>query len=201
MTHLREFVTRGRTLVTAPAEEPLSLSLVKDHLRETGDGQDFVIDDLIVTARQWAEKRRWEALITQTWDFTWDRFSGGRELDVPLPPLQSVTSVTYKDSDGVTQTLSADDYVVDATSVPGRIRLSPTASWPSIGDYPAAVTLRAVVGYGSSEDVPYNVKQAMLLAIGHWYANRESVVVGSITTRVPLAAEVLIDQDAARVVL
>lgn len=34
---------------------------------------------------------------------------------------------------------------------------------------------------------------AMLLLIGHWYANRESVVVGSISTELPMAVAALID--------
>lgn len=37
-----------------------------------------------------------------------------------------------------------------------------------------------------------NVQQAMLLLIGHWYANRESVVVGFTTASLPLAFESLL---------
>lgn len=33
---------------------------------------------------------------------------------------------------------------------------------------------------------------AMLLLIGHWYANRESVVIGTITAEVPMAVDALI---------
>lgn len=33
---------------------------------------------------------------------------------------------------------------------------------------------------------------AMLLLIGHWYANREAVVIGSITSDVPMAVDALI---------
>ncbi|KKY78708.1 phage protein [Enterobacter cloacae] len=37
-----------------------------------------------------------------------------------------------------------------------------------------------------------DVKAAMLLLIGHWYANREAVNIGNITTAVPLAVESLL---------
>ncbi|MBY5942774.1 head-tail connector protein [Halomonas sp. DP5N14-9] len=56
--------------------------------------------------------------------------------------------------------------------------------------------------YASSDSVPDeddcplvmdgSVRTAMLLLIGHWYENREAVVVGTITSEVPMAVEALI---------
>ena len=37
-----------------------------------------------------------------------------------------------------------------------------------------------------------DVRTAMLLLIGHWYANRESVVVGETAAQVPFAVEALL---------
>jgi uncharacterized phage protein (predicted DNA packaging) len=37
-----------------------------------------------------------------------------------------------------------------------------------------------------------DVEQAILLLVGHWYANREAVVVGTISSAVPLAVERLL---------
>tara|TARA_R110000850_G_scaffold264606_1_gene393786 strand:+ start:27334 stop:27681 length:348 start_codon:yes stop_codon:yes gene_type:complete len=37
-----------------------------------------------------------------------------------------------------------------------------------------------------------DITTAMLLLIGHWYANRESVVVGTITSELPMAVDSLI---------
>ncbi len=42
------------------------------------------------------------------------------------------------------------------------------------------------------EDFPASFKAALLLLIGHSYANREAVVVGTITAEVPLAVESLL---------
>lgn len=50
-------------------------------------------------------------------------------------------------------------------------------------------------GYAEDEDaILYgdDVKAAMLLLIGHWYANRESVVVGQTVAEMPFAVESLL---------
>jgi uncharacterized phage protein (predicted DNA packaging) len=42
------------------------------------------------------------------------------------------------------------------------------------------------------EDFPASFKAALLLLIGHSYANREAVVIGTITAEVPMAVESLL---------
>ncbi|MCY1181879.1 hypothetical protein D9M73_224110 [compost metagenome] len=37
-----------------------------------------------------------------------------------------------------------------------------------------------------------DVEQAILLLVGHWYSNREAVVIGTISSAVPLAVERLL---------
>ena len=44
-------------------------------------------------------------------------------------------------------------------------------------------------------ELPKALRQAMLLMIGHWYTNRETVITGSTTAvEVPLAARTLMNQ-------
>ncbi|EKO4983783.1 phage gp6-like head-tail connector protein [Escherichia coli] len=50
-------------------------------------------------------------------------------------------------------------------------------------------------GYSEDPDsilLTADIKAAMLLLIGHWYANREAVNIGNITTAVPFAIEALL---------
>ncbi|WP_338494289.1 head-tail connector protein [Erwinia aphidicola] len=50
-------------------------------------------------------------------------------------------------------------------------------------------------GYSTDEDrllLDDDIRAAMLLLIGHWYANRETVGVGVSTTEVPFAVEALL---------
>lgn len=53
-------------------------------------------------------------------------------------------------------------------------------------------------GYESLDDdewnAPEDIKQAVLIAVGHWFENREAVVVGATSTgELPLAFSYLID--------
>lgn len=194
----------GRTLVTAPSVEPVTLAEAKLHLREDGGAQnDHISNVLIPAARQWVEKRTWRALITQTWDFTWRRFPPGRELHVPLPPMQSVTSVQYYDTDNAQQTLASSTYLTDVSESAGIIRLKDDQSWPdTYTDRPSAVVVRAICGYGdAASDVPEHFIHAMHLLIGHWYANRENVVVGTTVASVPDTVHDLLGLDHARAMI
>jgi uncharacterized phiE125 gp8 family phage protein len=195
-------IETGRALVTAPTEEPVSRAFAKQHLREDLDDtdQDDVIDNLIVAARDFVERRQWEALVTQTWDFWFDNFpEGGGAFQLSKPPLVSVTSIAYTDENGTTQTMDASDYQVDTSARPAVIRSAYNETWPSVRDETLkAVKVRVVVGYGNAAAVPARHKQAMLILIGDWYEHRESIVVGTISARVAGTIDALLGVDHAR---
>jgi hypothetical protein len=104
------------------------------------------------------------------------RFRGLR-IELPFPQLQSVDSVKYKDMDGVLQTLSADDYIVDAASEPGVITPAPGKNWPPTQIITNAVQISFTAGYGQPEAVPANIKAWILMRLGALYENREEVSV------------------------
>jgi len=160
-------------LVTAPAEEPVTLAQARAHLQEPPTSQDAQILAMAFAAREHAETFTGRALVTQTWELLLDRFPSGREIELPFPPLQSVTSVKYIDPDGAEQTFASSNYHVDAAATPGRLRLKSTASWPAIAEQPNAVTVRFVAGYGGMAAVPFTIKAAILLVVGHLFAHRE----------------------------
>ncbi len=132
---------------------------------------------LIASARLTAETRLKRYLITQTIDFYLDGFSG----DIKLPPFQSVTSITYTDSDGATQTLATDQYVAEMS----KITLAYGESWPETRQQNNAVKIRLVVGYGNASAVPACIKNWMLIRIKQAYDQRDAVNVGNIVTEFP----------------
>lgn len=134
------------------------------------------------------------ALLSSVWDFTMDDFPyerspygdvGGRrgEIVPPLLPFISVSSLKYFDTEGVEQTVSTSDYIVDTGVKPGRVVPGPSFYWPSVQAQRAnAVTLRFVAGYSSADSVPASIKAAVLLRMGTLYGNREDVVTGTSVT-------------------
>lgn len=176
---------------SAPAAEPLGVSEVKAHLRADLSEDDPLIVGLIQAAREWAEGYLQRSLITQTWQLSRDYLTP--VIHLPQGPVQSVSSFEYVDDQGVTQTLASTEYRVDTDSDPARITRAWGKSWPSIRYVTNAVQITFVAGYGdSASDVPRPIRHGMLMAIGHWYENREQVVVGVTTQEVPMAVEALL---------
>lgn len=177
-------------LVTPPTSEPVTLAEAKAHLRVTITNDDDLIDALIQAARVQAENYTGRAFVTQTWDLKLDAFP--EVIEVPLPPLISVSSVKYTDTDGVQQTLATSGYTVDTTAQPGRIVPAFDDDWPDTRGHINDVEVRFVAGYGAPAAVPAAIRQALLLILGELYERRENAIVGTTINPVPLSAEYLL---------
>jgi uncharacterized phiE125 gp8 family phage protein len=178
-------------LITPPAAEPITLVEAKAHLRVDHSDDDTLIAALIEASRGYCEQWTARAFVTQTWELVLDDFPD--EIMIPMPPLQSITSVIYDDSAGIATTLSVLEYDVDNVSQPGWIVPAvggwPTAVWEGIN----SVRIRFVAGYNPGTDspidlaanIPQSIKAAILLHVGQLYENREDLVVGTIVNRLP----------------
>lgn len=143
---------------------------------------DPLLSMLIASARQRAETVLKRYLITQTVDLYLDSFE---EREIKLPPMQSVSAITYVDTDGVTQTLAADQYLVDAVSVPARITPAYGVTWPSVRYQNNSIKIRFIAGYGAASAVPQCIKNWMLMRIKQLYDQRDMVNVGSSVVEFP----------------
>lgn len=140
-------------VTSPPAAEPVTLDAVKAHLRiNPGDTSEDteILEPLISAAREYCELRTGRALAVETLSAD---LPAGRQY-LPRPPILEILSV--QDGDG--------DVSYTANLAHGWVYL----------DRAATVTYRC--GY---ETLPLSLRQAMLLLIGHWYTNREAVVVGA----------------------
>ena len=110
-------------------------------------------------------------------------------------PVIEITHISYYSSSDVATILDPDQYILDDVSKPARIGVSVTGTLPSLSDRINAVVVKYNVGYGtSSADVPDGIKQAVLLTLGNWYENRQSVISGRTATELPLSSQYLLDQ-------
>lgn len=167
------------TLSSSPATEPVSRDQAKANTEEYSADRDDWFDNAIASARQHVEQHLRRALITQTWVLKMDRFpvwtpQRADSILIPRPPLQSVSSITYIDADGDSQTLSSSLYNVDINSTPGRVTPAYNQSWPTIREQQNAVTVTFVAGYGDdASDVPKDIYHAILVTVSEWFKNRE----------------------------
>lgn len=166
-------------IITPPATEPISVEEAKLHLRVDATDEDTPIARMIVTARQEAENLTRRALITQTLELGLSHWP--ERINLPRPPIASVTSIKYMDTAGTLQTLDPSDYLVDNYSEPARIVPAYGKTWPLIRHQPNAILVRYVAGYGSASDVPAAIRNWMLLKIGTMHKMRADVVAGQIS--------------------
>lgn len=180
------------TQSAAPTVEPLTTAEAKNHLRVDVDAEDNLIDSLVVAARNVVEQHTGRQLITATWKLYLDDFPT-KQIVLPRPPLQSVTSIEYVDTDGNTATWSNDEYRVDSDMESARITEEYGESWPVARDVTQAVTITYNAGYGdASSDMPEAFRQAIRLLVGHFYENREQVTVEGVPRTIPEGARRLL---------
>lgn len=128
---------------------PLPLAEVKAQLRVEHDIDDDHISDLILAASDIIEKSLGRTFVSQTWDLILPRFcdchlSCRCPIKFPMPPLESVTSVKYYDSNDNLITMSSADYYVVSTSE-DRGFVQAKLYWPATSYYrPNAVQIRFV---------------------------------------------------------
>lgn len=177
--------------VVTPGETPVSLEEAKEHLRLDTADEDQLVMRLVRAATERAESFTSRQFCTATLRLTLDAFPICNAIEIPAPPLQSITSVQYYDAAGVLQTMPPSDYYVDETSSPGRLVLA-GSQWPTTQARPAAVRIEYVAGYGEPEDVPAAIKSAILLDVGDGFAFRETNVVGTVTAEMKRTVEDLL---------
>lgn len=183
--------------ITDPTAPPVGLDQAKEHLKVTYEDEDYLIQLLIDGATEHAESVTRRAIMPRDFILYLDQFPNTPSIEIPRPNLQSVASVKYYDADNAEQTFASAKYFVDAVTAPGCVRLAPYEIWPDTYERPNAVFIEYTAGYADITDVPDGLKIAILLMVGHWFENREAVVIGPTGLRikeVPMSAGFLLDQ-------
>jgi len=181
-------------LITPAASLPLTLAETKQHLRVDFSDDDALIETLIGAAADAVEQMINRVLINSTYAHYFPMFpSTDSELELQAG-VSSITSVQYLDADGALQTLDPATYELGKGTV-NCLRLANSQSWPTTLTHPEAVTVTVVAGFGADRhSVPDSVKAAMKLLISHWYENRESTVIGTISGELPMAVHLLLSK-------
>ena len=165
-------------LITAPASEPIVNTDVESYQRITNTAERTELDRFIKSSREYAENIvLHRALLTQTWELYLDQWPENDYIELPKPPLQSVTYIKYKDTQGTEYTLDAANYVVDTIPEPARVVLAYGRTWPTTILYPAtAIRIRFVCGYTQASDIPKSIINGLLYHTGLLYERRDTEV-------------------------
>lgn len=186
-------------IITPVSTEPITLSEAKLFIISPDDTEDTLISAIITAAREYCENFTRRALATQTIEAYLPAFPVCDRFELPLPPLQSVASVKYKNSAGIETTMTVDkDYYVDDESSVGGIVLPYGYVWPNFTEYPVnAVKVLYTAGYSSINVMPKSIKQAMLLLISYWYDNRSAVLIGDVSKEIEFSVKALLNMYRA----
>jgi uncharacterized phiE125 gp8 family phage protein len=172
--------------VITPAAAVVSWAEAQLHLRLDTTTDQTMVEAMIASITGWLSgPGGWlgRSVGSQTLEARFGSFTCS-EVVLPCGPVTSISSIKYLDEDGVEQTLSASVY---QRLTDGRVVLNLDEEWPDLYDDPEAVRVRYVAG-----DTPAAIKAAVLLMVGHLYANREAVVTGTIATALPLSVQGLL---------
>lgn len=198
-------------LIEAPAKQAFDVETFREHVLR--DNAPFQLARAISMLKAQVESIEGELcsiqLITATWELGLDRFPCGLEaIELPMPPLQSVESITYLDESGTEQTFGtmqgspeeALEYAVERNKAPkfGRIYLRNGYSWPATRCEPNAVRIRFACGFGDCADnVPENIKNWIYVRAASMYQTREAEITGTIATELKYVDR-LLDKYRAR---
>lgn len=172
-----------------PTEEPVTLSEIKTHLRISGCDDDLALKQYLKSAREEAENHIDETLMESTWEYRLDEFPD--EICLPMGPIQSISSISYVDTDGATQTFS--DYQFNRE---GKLKPAYGEEWPETRDQYDAVTITYVAGESDADRIQDDIKQAIKLMVGSYDISREDIVigVGTVVTEAPKTAVNLLNR-------
>jgi uncharacterized phiE125 gp8 family phage protein len=178
---------------TAPVEAQILIILpvadFKTEHRITHSAEDNKITDCIKEAYYRIDGPKGSlnrAILTQTWKGVIDEFDD--IIEIPLPVLQSVTQVRYRNTDGDWTVLSTDIYGVSTYGLFGWVYLKTDQIWPELHTEPGSVEITFVAGWGAGADIltkAYGIRKAMKLLAGHFYYNATPTFVEPRLVEVP----------------
>ena len=160
-------------VTTAPTVEPVTVAELKTFARIDGSDEDTLLSGFIVAARQACEKYLGRALLQQTIDLKMDYWPG-EVVELPLPPLLSITKVATLSEADVETEYSSSYYYTITEAIPGKLVIKQGVSLPTNTDRDyGGYLIRYTAGYGTAAtDVPQSIRDAVKLWATDIYENR-----------------------------
>ena len=170
------------------------------------EGEDGVEKGAIASARELVESDTNQVLMPQTFVLKASGFddllTGDGYIDLERHPIRSLSSVNYFDSAGAAQTVSTSLFDISREKFRSRLYLvSSDTTLPTLNGvrkWPLSLTLLGGYSLATADArdqraaVPRAATMAILLLLGHWFRNRESVAVGTISNEIEQSYRALV---------
>lgn len=206
----------GRNIISYAhnATDYVSLTEAKQHLRVTQTNDDAYISNLITMAFETCSQYVGYSVRKASVQYGFDSFVGqpsimnpvngtqlpvGNLLRIPSRVL-SLTNIQYIDENNAIQTFT--DYIASPEPFGnyGRsifVTSEPTSVTDDVTKYLATVNegfeLQTATGVDESTKFPEAIKFAVLLLVAQYYDNRQSIVTGTIQSRLEYGFEYLLN--------
>ena len=169
-------------LLAGPAEEPVSLAEAKAFLKVDGNAEDSLIMTLIGAARLHVEGVTGKALLAQSWRVVLDDWPDYGIVKLPVSPLMAITEISATDGNGASHTVPLDQF----GSEPDRLIVPRVVvGMPALQER-QGIEIDYVAGFGTEpEEVPADLRQALLGLVAHWHEHRDAVIVAGSGAVVP----------------
>lgn len=183
-------------LVTPPADTPVSIADAKTHCRVDHTEDDALIQAYLQAAVGHLDGRAGilgRCIMQQTWRVRLDCWPVDGKLRLGFFDVTSVV-LKYWDADGSEQTVSDTRYYLEQDALGAFLWLRDAFTGPSLdSDRVGAISAVVTCAMDPAKPPFAAVCHAIKLIVGHWYENREAVVVGQVDVKtLPLAVDALL---------
>ena len=157
-----------RTTAPTLQQEPVTVAEARKQCRiaDSITYHDEELAALIQSAREMVENDTGIVCYTGSHTYQMTEWPDGDLFELPdTRPVTSITSITYLDTDGTSQTLATTVYQLQTGAVKQFVRLKYGQSWPALRGDIHGITVTFVAGYATVLAVPPMVKLAVLLKL------------------------------------
>lgn len=173
------------SMLVGPQIEPISVDEAKVYLKIDHEAENEVVAALISAARLNVERVTRRVLIEQHWRLYLDKLPENKLIELGIGPVREVLQATYYEADGQAQQISPNDYVIDVSSIPARLKFNLNVQHDHVRPL-NGYEIDFVAGFGPTTlDVPHDLRQAILMLVVHWYQNRSAVITDMNGTTTP----------------
>ena len=156
---------------TNASTEVLSTADAKAWMRVDTSADDSLIADLVAESIDFVEEQYSFQLIEKTVTVEYEYY--GKEVRLPLYPVQSVTSVKTIDQDGTETTLTSDEYYLTGDT----LIIDSVYGW-EVPDDRVRLKVVYVAGYTS---IPSGITLGLKKLVASNYEDRQDVVEGNVS--------------------